>query len=1060
VERIIAAFATSLREMQDGGLLPNSKPLPSKFAPFECPLTEAQMEIRLSAQLGDEESCAFNEGFSVEFEGSLNRTALASAIAQVIRRHESLRATLHVNGDRLLIHPRMSVALPVVDLTKLVDAEQQQQIAELKEREAWQPFDLANGPLIRMHLVKRSEHLHVLLVTAHHLICDGWSTGIILDEVSKLYSAACQGATAVLPEALSFGDYARMIDGQVDPKIEQFWISQFASPVSALELPLDRPRPEFKSYRGATYTTELSPEWCTRVRRYGSEQGATMFVTLLAGFDALLAKLSGQPDIVIGVPSAGQANTGELPLVGHCVNFLPIRIAVDQDADFAVRVAKTRDQLLAAQEHSEYTYGTLVRKLALPRSVNRLPLIEVQFNLERTGSGLDFNGLKAKMEQSPKRFVNFDLFLNLVEGPNGIRVYCDYNSDLFDELTIATWMRKFEALIESAVSTGTAEQGVPLSTAASSWAAGEAVTNPKVCAHALFELKAASSPDSIAVRFGSGALTYDALNRRANQLAHWLRSRGVRAGALIGISLEPSVDMLVAVLGVLKSGAAYLPLDPSYPQERLAYIRQDAEALLVLEEGRLPDVTQQPDHNLPAVDMRELAYVIYTSGSTGKPKGVEIEHTSLTNFLLTMQKTPGIAAHDRLLAVTTLSFDISGLELLLPLISGAEVVIASRDNVRDGAALAGLIARYGITVMQATPTTWKMLLETGWQGSADLKILCGGEELTRDLASQLIPRCASLWNMYGPTETTIWSSTVQITNTAGITIGAPIANTQFYVLDDLGNSVPQGAAGELYIGGDGLARGYRNRPQLTGERFARKAVNTNLRLYRTGDAARANMDGTFTYMGRLDRQVKLRGHRIELGEIEETLLVQGCVRDAAVIIREDAPGDKRLVAYVVATADGAALCSENNLRSELAGRLPGYMVPSRFVILDALPLTANGKLDRLALNALPAPAANAQELAGKRAPLDNNEIVLAVIPGETLGTSRVGLDDDFFALGGDSIHLYQVAARAQRAGIEITPKQLLQHRTIARVLEASKTDSQISRITARPRDNFRAGKNN
>ena len=1073
LDQIVAAFRDSVADMQSGGLLP--APPRSLPTAFECPLTEAQMEIRLSAQLGDEESCAFNEGFTLNFDGALNAAALSAALQSVFARHEALRSTLHLSGDRLLIHPSLAVPLTSDDLSCWTPVEQTQRVTELKEREAWKVFDLVAGPLVRTHLVKLAAERHVLLITAHHIICDGWSIGVLLDEISSGYNALCAGKPVGLPAPLPFHEYAQTAAGQTDPAVEEYWVSQFAEPAPTLELPTDRPRPLIKSNHGATFVSEFSGDFREQIQKAGAQHGCTPFVTLLAGFELLLRKLSGQSDIVIGIPSAGQADVADRALVGHCVNFLPIRVQTDPAAPFLSLLTETRNQLLAAKDHGTYTYGTLLRKLAIPRTPGRLPLIEVQFNLERTGADLSFNGLRATMEQNQKRFVTFDLFFNLVETAHGLRLHCDYNTDLFDETTIADWVRQYESLLTTAcldMNRPLVHLAVAQQPTNAFELRGSSLAVPEECAHQLFARQAQLRPNATAIRCGTQTISYQELNRRANQLAHWLQTHGAASGALIGISLDPSIEMVIAVLAVLKTGAAYLPLDPSLPVERLSYICEDAQALLVLDQHNWPNLNDNSSGELPAVALNQLAYVIYTSGSTGKPKGVQIEHRSLTNFLWSMKQTPGLTSSDRLLAVTTLSFDIAGLELFLPLICGAEIVIAPSEAKTDGRVLAQLIEDASVTVMQATPTTWKMLLAANWQGSPGLKMLCGGEELTRDLAGRLLPCGAALWNMYGPTETTIWSSAARITASAGpISIGAPIANTSFFVMNQHGQPVAGAAVGELYIAGVGLARGYHRRDELTKERFV---TLFGQRLYRTGDLARSLGDGTLTCLGRLDRQVKIRGHRIELGEIEEALLSHPAVRDAAVLVREDQPAnkddkadkgdkadkydkdDKRLVAYVV---DSGLPADEKVLRADLARTLPVYMLPNHFVKLPVMPLTSNGKIDRLALSKLPPPNATGATTGEHRQPATASERTLCRIIQDVVGAPHVTLDDDFFALGGDSIHLFQVAARAAREGLSITPKQLLHHRTIALTLAAAARETgQISQpmgITALRREALR-----
>jgi amino acid adenylation domain-containing protein len=1039
LQRIVSAFRESIAEMQAGGMLPGRTMEAVEPTEIVAPLTEAQVEIRLSAQLGEEESCSYNEGFTVRLRGTLNEAALREALQTLVDRHEALRATLTEGGDALRIHPRVELALPVVE---------DQDLDRLKAEDAATPFDLVHGPLVRAKLVRVAADDHVLFVTAHHIICDGWSVNVLLDELSKLYAGE-----AKLPVPRRFSEYARRQAAQrVDARTESYWVSQFSEPAAPLELPLDRPRPALKSYRGATFTTRIEAADYQRIKKAGAQRGATLFATLLSGFQALLSRITGQTDLVVGIPSAAQSALAGETLVGHCVNFLPIRAKVDPAAPFQELLAQAKRKVLEAYEHQSYTYGTLVRKLAIPRNPSRLPLIEVQFNLERVGGKLDFPGLQAEVEQSPKRFVNFDLFLNVVESPAGLALYCDYNTDLLDEATVARWLGCFRTLLLGFADDGARSVAtLPLLSEADramlldEWNNTTAPYPTTKCVQQLIDEQAMRTPHTWAATCEGKRLTYADLAWKSSQLASWLVAQGTKPNTLVGVSLEPSLDMLIAVLGVMKAGAAYVPLDPDYPAERLEFIRKDAGLQTVLTSANWPALEAQPLASLPTVRSSDLAYVIYTSGSTGQPKGVEISHRALVNFLCSMQREPGMTASDKLLAVTTLSFDIAGLELYLPLISGAEVVIAGRDAARDGRALATLLEMGAITVMQATPTTWKLLLEAGWTGSPKLRMLCGGEEFPRGLANRLLPLGASLWNLYGPTETTIWSTIWRVTAGDGpVPIGRPIANTQVYVVDAYGQPAPIGVPGELCIAGDGLARGYLKRPELTHERFQANG-------YRTGDLVRYLPDGNLVCLGRLDQQVKIRGHRIELGEIEAALRAQPGLRGAAAVVREDQPGEKRLVAYVEGVADVAAL------RVALAQRLPDYMIPVFFEELSALPLTPNGKVDRRALLQLPPPAMVATDRYA--APRTEQERGLAAIWQEVLHIARIGIDDDLFSLGADSIHLFQIASRAARQDIPVTPKMLLQHRTVRAVVGAIRQEPVAAKgpgsIQAVPRNGFR-----
>src|SRR5882672_694614 len=693
-----------------------------------------------------------------------------------------------------------------------------------------------------------------------------------------------------------------------------------------------------------------------------------------------MGRLADQNEVVVGVPTAGQSLLEDRILVGHCVNFLPIRGAWTRDTSVSDHLSATAKRVLDAYEHQNYTFGTLVRKLNLPREPGRLPLAEIQFNLERLAERIELPNLTMDVAPNAKAYVNFDLFLNVIESADGLRMDCDYNTDLFDAATVAHWLDCYQALLESFVAD--ASQALckasclpaPEREALLERTNDTAVDYPRDRpVHRLIEAQARSTPRAIAAQFGDEQLDYQTLDRRANQLANVLRKRietADKTNQLVGVSVERSLDMLVALIAVMKAGCAYVPLDPMHPAARLRYILDEAQVAALISDGSenaslvgggTPVVDVHRDAaaidaaSAAAPDLKvsadSLAYVIYTSGSTGKPKGVEIPHSAVVNLLTSMARTPGLKATDVFYAVTTISFDIAGLELFLPLIVGAKVVIAERDAVIDGYRLLKSLENVRATAMQATPASWRLLLEAGFRAPANFKLLCGGEALPRELADRLLQGSGELWNMYGPTETTIWSSCMRVTNNSAITVGGPIANTQFYILDRNDQPVPSGVAGQLHIGGDGVARGYYKRDSLTAEKFLANPYAGG-RMYRTGDQARWLPNGALQILGRIDHQVKLRGFRIELGEIESVLTAKALLSAAAVILREDVPGTPRIVAYYVEKA--GSIRAPEALRALLAEDMPEYMIPSAWVRLDVLPLSPNGKLDR---SALPVPDA-------------------------------------------------------------------------------------------------------
>jgi len=1070
-ERIYLAFEESLEALQSVGILGTGVPAPAAIAANAAalpvsgiPLTESQLEIWLSAQLGDAASCAFNESVSLRMQGRLNAGALQTSMNRIVARHDALRAAFSSTGEEMRISEPKPFDYPLTDLSDLPLAQAEAAFAELLDADARTAFDLVSGPCVRGNLVKLAGDSYAFVLTAHHIICDGWSINVMVNELAEIYGALCRGEAIELPAALPFSEYARQQaarDKTDLAKTENFWINEFATRPAALELPTDRPRPTVKSFNGASLCRRIDAKLYQAIKKAGARQGSTLFVTLLAACQALMGRLADQSEVVVGVPTAGQSLLEDQILVGHCVNFLPIRGAWQRGTKVSEYLSATAKRVLDAYEHQNYTFGTLVRRLNLPREPGRLPLAEIQFNLERLADRIELPEMTMDVAPNAKAYVNFDLFLNVIESADGLRMDCDYNTDLFDASTVAHWLDCYQTLLESIV----ADAAQPLSGAACVPAAERALLLDRMndtaseyprteAVHRLIEAQTKATPRAIAAQFGDEQLDYQELDRRANQLSNVLRERiqgPDKTGKLVGVSVERSLDMLVALLAVMKAGCAYVPLDPMHPAARLRYILGEAEVAALISDGSenaslvadgTPVVDVRHDASViasasaaaPAVEVSadSLAYVIYTSGSTGKPKGVEISHRAVVNLLASMARIPGLTGKDVFYAVTTISFDIAGLELFLPLTVGARVVIAERDAVIDGFRLLKNLETVGATAMQATPASWRLLLEAGFRAPAAFKMLCGGEALPRELANRLLEGSGELWNMYGPTETTIWSSCTRVT--AGdepITVGGPIANTQFYILDRNDQPVPGGVPGQLHIGGDGVARGYYKRAVLTEEKFLTNPFAGG-RMYRTGDLARWLPNGALQILGRIDHQVKLRGFRIELGEIESVLTAKALLSAAAVILREDVPGTPRIVAYYVEKA--GSIRAPEALRALLAEDMPEYMIPSAWVRLDSLPLSPNGKLDRAALPVPDATQAAKEEFV---APTTPTEVALTKIFGEVLNLERVGVTADLLKLGADSIQLFQITARANRAGIKITARQLLQHRNAAALAAVS-----------------------
>jgi amino acid adenylation domain-containing protein len=1098
LERIYKAFEETIAEMQEGEVLPLPSGQVATIAAVaeaeaelvgaaSAPISESQVEILLSAQLSFEANCSFNESFTLYLDEVLDERALTDSLTDLLTRHEALRATFDLDARTQYFAAASPVNLPLIDFSALDATARQAKLDELISEDAHKAFDLKNGPLVRMALVRLEPQRHALVFTAHHVVCDGWSINVLLDELSKIYSARVAGTAAKLDPLMPFSAYARSQDahfaGAAGAEMEAYWIKKFEVLPPLLDLPIDHPRPPMKSFEGATYRRKISLAVLKEIKRAGAQQKCTLFVTLLGGFAALLGRLSGQDDIVVGVPAAGQSLIENKALVGHCVNFVPMRATPTEELTTAQFLEQVRKTVFDAYDHQNYTFGRLVRKLSIPRVASRLPLLEVQFNLEKVGGDLNFTGLKADVDPNPKSFVNFDLFLNAVEGSDGLTFHVDYNTTLIDEPTVARWMDCYEQLLRGL--TGDASQPLARLTLLSererelvkdAFNQTEAPYPANLCVPQLFEQQVARTPHATALQFEDQVLSYTQLNERVNRLARYLLASGVKAGEVVGVYMERSVDMVVALLATWKAGAAYVPLDPTFPLERLRMVFEDMTRPMVLTQAKIssdlpsegariirvdelwPVIELEDARNVDtAYNPAQVAYVIYTSGSTGRPKGVEVTQANVVNLLNSMAKTPGLTAKDVLVAVTTISFDIAALEVYLPLITGAKLVLASRPVASDGGQLLKLLREAGATVMQATPVTFRLLLAAGWKGDPPFTAWCGGEALPRDLADQVLECGVELWNMYGPTEATIWSAATRVSAQPGpVLVGAPIDNTQFYVLDKQQQLVPTGVAGELYIGGDGVARGYYKRPDLTASRFIPDPFSTKAgaRLYRTGDLVRRLKDGEFEFLGRTDGQIKLRGFRIELGEIETVLASHQALDQAVVMLREDVPNDKRLVAYMIPRNGNVPAGSE--FRSYLLSKLPDYMVPSAFISVPTFPLTANGKIDRRALPVPDwAPAAHGASYVAPRTPQEES---LAKIWAEVLHLERVGIEDNIFELGADSLHVFQIAARANQAGIDVRPRQILQYRNIAAVvadLATSVPASKAAPLTAVSRAKYR-----
>ncbi|WP_226781564.1 non-ribosomal peptide synthetase/type I polyketide synthase [Oceaniglobus trochenteri] len=1039
-ETVAQVFAAAIDRLQAVGILAGDTRRDA--LPVTLPLTEPQKEVWMAAQLGAAASGVFIESVSLRLAGVLDATALEQALNAVVARHDSLRLRFAASGEAAEVMARLRLTLDPQPMDKAA-------LSALIAADARRPFDLVNGPLVRATLARLGDEDHVLILTTYHIVCDGWSTYLIVEELAALYNAQLSGRDAKLPPAARFAEYALSQEGRApaDSTLE-FWRNEFPEAPDLPDLPLDRPRRGARGFDGATHVHLIDADLAKRLKRAAGREGVTLFAALSGALAAMLGRIGAASRVVLAVPTAGQTLLPDDRLVGHCVNLLPISFTCDGGESLRTHLKRCAGKVLDCFDHGDTTYGAILRTAGLRGDINRQPLSEVQFNLDQQPADFGFSGLNTAMEANPRAHTNFDLIFNVTESGAGLRVDLTYASDVLGADTVARWCRQYHRLLAAiADDMDTILAAAPLLSPDEEVALAalgndtETAMPPHARADAMIAAQARATPDAPAIEDAAGTLDYAGLMAKSDRLAAALQRRLPRPGAPVAVMIDRSADLVVALLAVMRAGHAYVPLDPQHPPARLRAVLEASGARGLIHRGAAPDVAGGLDlacipcdghlaeaAPLPLDEQGDpAAYVIFTSGTTGTPKGVEVPHSALANLLSSMAGRPGFGAHDSLLAVTTVAFDIAALELLLPLTRGGRVVIAGEDEVREAFPLVERLKRGDITMLQATPTLWQMLLEAGFSPDPALKILVGGEALPRDLADRLLAGGGAVWNMYGPTETTIWSSCGPV-GAGAIDIGTPIANTVMHVLDDNGGLAPVGVVGELNIGGAGLARGYLNRSDLTEAAFRTVDLPGQgaVRLYRTGDLARRGGDGTITLLGRRDGQVKLRGFRIELDEIEAALRDIDGIRAAAVDLR-DGPAGPLLAGFYVAEAD------RDDLGPALGRVLPGYMVPTRFQRIAALPETANGKLDRRALPDLEplAPLANLREITAPRSALEST---LVEIWRDVLGLEALGITDNLFELGADSLSIFRIAARMLERDLGIEARHLMQHPTIQGVV--------------------------
>ncbi|WP_438301188.1 non-ribosomal peptide synthase/polyketide synthase [Pseudomonas sp. NMS19W] len=1061
-----------LEKMLEEGVSPANLPIPETRSSFKAiPLSYAQ-ERQLFLWQMDPHSTAYHIPSALRLKGRLDVAALERSFNAVVARHESLRTTFVEQGESFCqkVHEQMPLSITVETLAPGQDADAA--IKAFVENETARPFNLQQGPLLRVSLLKVGEDDHVLALIQHHIISDGWSMQVLVGELIQHYAADTGGQSLSLPPLdVQYADYAiwqrHWLEAGERERQLKYWIDTLGGEQPVLELPIDHPRPAVQSFRGARLDLNLPTALGDALKQLSQREGASLFMVLLASFQALLHRYSGQSQIRVGVPTANRNRVETEGLIGFFVNTQVLSADVHGQLRFNQLLAQVKQSAMAAQAHQDLPFEQLIEALQPERSLSHSPVFQVMYNHQAVNdqtqrqSQVQLPQLSVEDIVWEGRTAQFDLTLGTYESSEGVAAELTYATDLFKPETIERLARHWLNLLHGIVAAPNQRVGeLPLlettehQVLLQDWKRVVDHAAPTPCVQQRIALQAAQTPDATALIIGEDQLTYGELNARANQLAHKLIEQGVGPDRLVGIAVERSVEMIVGLLAILKAGGAYVPLDPAYPEDRLAYMIEDSgiellltqahlQTLLPIPAGLATVLLDQPQDWLAsypttapevAVNGEHLAYTIYTSGSTGKPKGVMVRHAALSNFVASMVAQPGIAAADRMLSLTTFSFDIFGLEIYGPLLAGAAVVLTGKDVHQDPQAVLELIDRHGVTMLQATPSTWRMLLDNEHAAILDGRtFLCGGEALPQELAQRMLARSSKVWNLYGPTETTIWSALhpLSVDNSRPF-LGKPIDNTALYILGSDLELNPLGAPGELLIGGDGLARGYFQRPALTAERFVPDPFSTTgERLYRTGDLTRYRAEGVIEYIGRIDHQVKIRGFRIELGEIEARLLALDSVRET-VVVAQDGPTGPQLVGYVV-PASGEALDADGEaalraaLKASLKAELPEYMVPAHLLFLAQLPLTPNGKVDR---KALPAPDAS-QLQSTYIAPQTAAQHTVAEIWQAVLKLEQVGLGDNFFELGGHSLLVTQVVSRVRQAlNVQVPLRTLFEHSTL------------------------------
>ncbi len=1079
-------FKITVAEVEDHNMIitpPSQQTLTTSATPpiikKKLSLTDGQKEIWVEQQLGNGAAAAYNLGSEFRFEGSLNQDHLKNAFQKLIQRHEGLRTEFSKTETVQVILSHRKIEIPFLDISNLSSLEQEHQLNGIRFNEGEIPFDIFNEIPFRTKLVKTGEYEHYFYFSIHHMIADGWSMGVLMSDLANLFAIEC-GQSIDLDKPRSLSDFVK--EQEANTKDEQnqeaidYWKKQFNEDIPVLEFPTDLSRPASKTYGAKLEKLNIPSHLYADLKTTAIQEKTTFFNLIYSAFQVFIHRISHQDDFVLGITSAAQASNDNPHLVAHGVNLLPIRLQTNAEDSFSKILSDTRNKVLDAFEHQSLAFGSLVKALKVPRDPSRTPIISVLFNMDSPIEDLQYHGLKTEMNPIQRNYETFDIFINIKPVEDSILIEWIYNTDLFYKETIQRRLQEFEMLLKSIVKNPKqnidrlsilpeAEREILLH----NWNNNQ-VKRPDRVIHQYLEEQAVTIPDNIAVADAKQTLTYNQLNQKANQVAHYFVAQGVHTGNFIGVYFERGVDMMIALMACMKIGAIYVPLDPINPTSRLKVILDDAKADFLITKEALLGTLPSDFNNIICLDRDEvkirgcstsnlfkkintdhLVYVNYTSGSSGKPKGVLIPHYAVVDHHLAIIKALDLNPNETIFSVASIAFDPSVQDFFMPLMIGAQVYIASEEEKTNGFELKAALEKVKPTLMQATPSSWRMLLMANWEGNEELTILCGGEGLSKELAQKLIARSNRLYNIYGPTETTIWSTLKLLEGDRSLTkaessyepIGRPIDNVQIYLLDKHKVPVPIGVAGEVYIGGVGVApNGYFKRGDLNAEKFIDNPFEKTFgeKLYSTGDMARYLTNGDLEYLYRADSQVKIRGFRIELGEIESAIDRYEEIQENVVIIREDQKDNKRLVAYYIPKAGQTV--DADALKKYLKAKIPDYMVPVAFVEMDKFPLTATMKVNR---GKLPHPetTANAKQKTFKAAKTDI-EKTLEGIWSKLLVMPKVSIDEDFFELGGHSLNAISMITLIEKeTGKKIPLASLLENSTIEKLADFLTDDKKI-----------------